>query len=84
MGSSTMHGSRAASRADEIAARNRGIASRTKIGITWLTIGAVGPAIVIALALLWFGDFSAKVDWTLTMLIVGCVFGFSPAPANIS
>ncbi|MBA3834009.1 MAG: PAS domain-containing sensor histidine kinase [Chthoniobacterales bacterium] len=30
----------------------------------------------IALALLWFGDFSAKVDWTLTMLIVGCALGF--------
>ena len=44
--------------------------------ITWLIVVGVGPAVIIALALLWFGDFSAKVDWTLTMLIIGCVFGF--------
>ncbi|MBA3961855.1 MAG: PAS domain-containing sensor histidine kinase [Chthoniobacterales bacterium] len=44
--------------------------------LTWLTLAAGGPAIIIALALLWFGDFSAKVDWTLTMLIAGCAFGF--------
>ncbi len=44
--------------------------------LTWLTLGATGPAMVIALALLWFGDFSAKVDWTLTMLIAGCALGF--------
>ena len=31
---------------------------------------------LVALGLLWFGDFSAKVDWTLTMVIVGCAFGF--------
>ena len=34
------------------------------------------PAIVVALALLWFGDYSAKVQWTLTILIVGCFLGF--------
>jgi nitrogen fixation/metabolism regulation signal transduction histidine kinase len=44
--------------------------------LTWLTIGAAAPAIVTALTLLWFGDFSAKVDWTLTMVIIGCAFGF--------
>src|SRR5262245_55242683 len=42
--------------------------------ITWLTFAAVVPAIVVALALLWFGDYSAKVQWTLTILIVGCFF----------
>src|ERR1041384_390132 len=48
-----------------------------KIG--WLTFGAIIPAIVIALALLWFGDYSTKVQWTLTILILGCfgVFIFS-------
>jgi len=40
-----------------------------KIG--WLTFAALAPAIVIALALLWFGDHTAKVQWTLTTLIVG-------------
>jgi two-component system nitrogen regulation sensor histidine kinase NtrY len=44
--------------------------------ITWLTFGAVLPATVVALALLWFGDYSAKVQWTLTILIVGCFIAF--------
>ncbi|MGI8432437.1 MAG: sensor histidine kinase, partial [Chthoniobacterales bacterium] len=44
--------------------------------LTWLTIAAGAPAMLVALGLLWFGDFSAKVDWTLTMAIVGCAFGF--------
>ncbi|PYJ61879.1 MAG: PAS domain-containing sensor histidine kinase [Verrucomicrobia bacterium] len=40
--------------------------------IAWLTFGAVAPASVVALALLWFGDYSAKLQWTLTIVIVGC------------
>jgi two-component system, NtrC family, nitrogen regulation sensor histidine kinase NtrY len=44
--------------------------------ITWLTLAAVVPAIVVALALLWFGDYSAKLQWTLTILIVGCFIAF--------
>jgi len=39
--------------------------------ITSLTLAAVIPAIVVALVLLWFGDYSAKLQWTLTILIVG-------------
>src|SRR5216117_2230118 len=44
--------------------------------LTWLTLGAAAPAMVAALALLWFGDYSAKVQWTLTILIVACFIGF--------
>ena len=44
--------------------------------ITWLTFVAVAPATVIALALLWFGDHTPKVQWTLTLLIVGCLSAF--------
>ena len=44
--------------------------------IAWLTLAAVIPAIVVALVLLWFGDYSAKVQWTLTILIVGCFLVF--------
>src|SRR5438034_9744168 len=44
--------------------------------ITWLTFVAVAPAIIIALALLWFGDHTPKVQWTLTILIVGCMAAF--------
>src|SRR5438046_9720511 len=38
--------------------------------LTWLTLSAATPALVVALALLWFGDYSAKMQWTLTILIV--------------
>src|SRR5213594_3439319 len=41
--------------------------------ITWLALGAVTPALLVALVLLWFGGHSSKVQWTLTMLILGCV-----------
>src|SRR3954468_5936966 len=44
--------------------------------ISWLVLGAVAPAAIVALAILWFGDFTPKVQWTLTLLIVGCGFGF--------
>ena len=40
-----------------------------------LTVGAVMPAAIVALCLLWFGDYSAKVQWTLTLLIVAVAFG---------
>src|SRR5436309_1765961 len=40
--------------------------------ITWLALGAVAPALLVALALLWFGGHSSKVQWTLTILIVAC------------
>src|SRR5712692_528914 len=44
--------------------------------LTWITIGAVLPAGIVALAIIWFGGYSAKVQWTLTLLIVGCSAGF--------
>jgi nitrogen fixation/metabolism regulation signal transduction histidine kinase len=40
--------------------------------IIWLTVAAAVPAIFVSLVLLWLGDYSAKVQWTLTILIVGC------------
>jgi nitrogen fixation/metabolism regulation signal transduction histidine kinase len=44
--------------------------------ITWLTFVAVAPAIIVALVFLWFGDHTPKVQWTLTLLIVGCLVAF--------
>jgi two-component system, NtrC family, nitrogen regulation sensor histidine kinase NtrY len=44
--------------------------------LTWLAFGAAAPAVVVALIMLWLGDYSAKVQWTLTVLIVGCFLGF--------
>jgi nitrogen fixation/metabolism regulation signal transduction histidine kinase len=40
------------------------------------------PAIVVALALLWGEDHTTKVQWTLTLLIVGCWLGFAAAVEN--
>ncbi|HNC23202.1 MAG TPA: ATP-binding protein [Opitutaceae bacterium] len=37
------------------------------------------PAVVVAMCYLWFGDASAKVQWTLSLLIVGCWLGFAAA-----
>ncbi|MFN2476884.1 MAG: PAS domain-containing sensor histidine kinase [Chthoniobacterales bacterium] len=44
--------------------------------LTWLTIGAAAPAAIVALSLLWLGDYTPKVQWTLTLLIIGCSFWF--------
>lgn len=37
------------------------------------------PAVVISLILLWIGGYSAKLQWTLGLLIVGCWLGFAAA-----
>jgi two-component system, NtrC family, nitrogen regulation sensor histidine kinase NtrY len=39
--------------------------------LTWLTLAAAAPAVVVALVFLWFGDHTAKVQWTLTLIIAG-------------
>lgn len=44
--------------------------------ITLLIIGAVAPAALIALLVLWFGDYSSKLQWTLTLLVGGCLLWF--------
>ena len=35
------------------------------------------PALVVALALLWTDKYTSKVQWTLTLVIVGCWLGFA-------
>jgi two-component system nitrogen regulation sensor histidine kinase NtrY len=47
--------------------------------LTWLILGAVAPALIIVIWILWFGDFSAKVQWTLTIVILACAVGFISA-----
>ena len=47
--------------------------------LTWLILSAVAPAVVIAMSILWFGDFSAKLQWTLAVVIVFCAIGFISA-----
>src|SRR5216110_2015970 len=59
---------------------NRAPKSRYRLShegkLTWLTFGAAVPAAVVALALLWSGNYSAKVQWTLTILIIASFLGF--------
>jgi two-component system, NtrC family, nitrogen regulation sensor histidine kinase NtrY len=44
--------------------------------LTWLTVAAGAPAAIVALLLLWFGDHTPKVQWTLTLIIAGFGLGF--------
>lgn len=44
-----------------------------------LTVAAAAPAVLVALLLLWSGDFTPKVQWTLTIIIVACWLGFASA-----
>jgi two-component system nitrogen regulation sensor histidine kinase NtrY len=44
--------------------------------LTLLTAGAVLPAAIVALSMLWLGDYTAKVQWTLTLVIFGFFAGF--------
>ncbi|HWB99490.1 MAG TPA: hypothetical protein VG672_22425, partial [Bryobacteraceae bacterium] len=45
--------------------------------VVLLAVAAGLPGSIVALALLWFGDFTPKVQWTLTVLIVSLWWGFS-------
>ena len=38
--------------------------------LTWLILGAVGPALVTLLLVLWFGNYSGKVQWTITLVVL--------------
>jgi two-component system nitrogen regulation sensor histidine kinase NtrY len=53
------------------------IGHETRIALTALIAGF--PAVLISLILLWTGDFSQKVAWTITLLIVIFWLGFSSA-----
>src|SRR5207302_10534437 len=44
--------------------------------LAWLTLAAAAPAFLVALVVLWFGDHTANVQWTLTLLIAGFGLGF--------
>src|SRR5437667_7779768 len=45
--------------------------------LIWLAFAAAVPGAIIALIILWSGDYSAKLQWTLTIIIVACFLGFS-------
>ncbi|HEX8476056.1 MAG TPA: ATP-binding protein [Pyrinomonadaceae bacterium] len=45
--------------------------------VLWMALAAGLPGVVVSLVLLWSGDYSAKVEWTLAVLIVGVWAGFA-------
>ncbi|HOK44997.1 MAG TPA: PAS domain-containing sensor histidine kinase, partial [Bryobacteraceae bacterium] len=47
--------------------------------ILLLAILAGFPGVLASLLLLWLGDFTPKVQWTLTTVIVGCWAGLAAA-----
>ena len=44
-----------------------------------MALAGGSPGALVALILLWEGDYTAKVAWTLTALIIGCWLGFASA-----
>jgi two-component system nitrogen regulation sensor histidine kinase NtrY len=44
--------------------------------LTWITFGAVLPGAIVALVIIWFGGYTPKIQWTITLLIGGCALGF--------
>jgi PAS domain S-box-containing protein len=44
-----------------------------------LTLAAAAPGAATALIILWTGDYTSKVQWTLTVLVLGCALGFAAA-----
>ena len=52
--------------------------------ILLLALAAGFPAAVVALILLWTGDYTPKVQWTLTVVVVGVWTGCAFACASAS
>jgi len=46
-------------------------APRHERRVFWLALLGGFPAVALALGLLWFGDFTTRTQWTLTMLVAG-------------
>ena len=42
-----------------------------------MALGAGAPAVLISMIMLWGGDYTPKVQWTLSVLILGFWLGFS-------
>lgn len=55
--------------------RGRRVSFETRVLL--LTLGAGAPGALIGLILLWTGDFTPKVEWTLTVFVICFWLGFS-------
>src|SRR6266568_5070988 len=64
---------RSASRAARCTAGSNGMASKPKHErrVFWLALLGGFPAVALALGLLWFGDFTPRTQWTLTLVVAG-------------
>src|SRR6059036_1248240 len=66
---------RSASRAARCTAGSNGMVSkatpRHERRVFWLALLGGFPAVGLALGLLWFGDFTPRTQWTLTLLVAG-------------
>jgi two-component system nitrogen regulation sensor histidine kinase NtrY len=51
--------------------------------ILLLALASGFPAVLVSLLILWYGDYTPKVQWTLTVLIVGCWWGFASATQGL-
>jgi two-component system, NtrC family, nitrogen regulation sensor histidine kinase NtrY len=47
--------------------------------VTLLALAGGSPAVVIVLILLWFGEFSSRAQWTITILVLACWFASAAA-----
>ncbi len=47
--------------------------------VVLLSLAAASPGTIISLVILWTGAYSDRLRWTLTVLIIGCLFGFISA-----
>src|SRR6267378_2570097 len=66
---------RSASHAARCTAGSNGMVSkatpRHERRVFWLALAGGFPAVALALGLLWFGDFTPRTQWTLTLLVAG-------------
>jgi two-component system, NtrC family, nitrogen regulation sensor histidine kinase NtrY len=47
-----------------------------------LTLAAALPGVLTSLIILWTGAYTPKVQWTLTVIILGCLLGFAASVRN--
>ncbi|HXV61952.1 MAG TPA: PAS domain-containing sensor histidine kinase, partial [Vicinamibacteria bacterium] len=60
-----------------LAARRKHLSHDLRIFLLALTAGL--PGVVVTMILIWGGDYTAKVQWTVTLFVVGGWLGFSQA-----
>lgn len=72
-----MNSDRRATKLARTAKRGRGDFLNHERRVLLMSLAAGAPAITVALVLLWTNDYSQKVCWTLTCLLVFCWLGFS-------